>query len=452
MPSLTTPTSPSAFSPSFLAQSRVPAIYAAVITVSVLSTLAVALRFLCRRLVKAVLWWDDWLILAALFVEWSLSAVLLYQATDLNIGRHVELMKQWQLVPVAKTLVATQTLYYCVQTLIKISLLLLYHRLFSANKPFRVALFVAGALAVMWWIASFWDTIFQCVPVQASWDNSIRNARCQDIRDAALGAGISNLILDLLFLLLPVPMIWRLQVSKRIKVSLTGIFFLGGLYADPQYSPCTTNSLAKNDSVCATSVIRIHQIFATNWSFTDITWDSFGVNVWSTVESCCAIIGACLPTMRPLITRSVAVVTSHNKSSNSKMKTTSSGSGGAVSSLRSPSGNQHAPYAPYQSLAERAAENDVEKGGRNAYPLKPLPVYSDTRGPYPKRSSSVNRGWDRSPHPVVKSERFKFETQIAPLPHSPERTYSPPLPAPERIRRTSSKTTRPVPPSTPEAI
>lgn len=222
----------SKLSPSFLAQSRVPAIYASMIAVSVLCTLAVALRFLCRRLVKAVLWWDDWTILAALVVEWGLSAVVLYQTADLNFGRHVELMKPWQLVPFAKTLVVTQVLYYCAQTLIKISLLLLYHRLFNANKHFRTALLVAGTLVVMWGIASFWDTIFQCLPIQASWDKSIKNAKCQTVRREALGTGISNVILDFLFLLLPIPMIWRLQVSTKIKVSLTGIFLLGGLYDD----------------------------------------------------------------------------------------------------------------------------------------------------------------------------------------------------------------------------
>ena len=53
-------------SSAFLAQSRVGAIYAAVITVSIASTIAVALRFVCRRMVNAHLWWDDWTMLAAL--------------------------------------------------------------------------------------------------------------------------------------------------------------------------------------------------------------------------------------------------------------------------------------------------------------------------------------------------------------------------------------------------
>lgn len=122
---LTTPLRPPStkapnLSSEFLAQSRVGDIHAAVITVSGLCTIAVALRFICRRLVKAQLWWDDWTILAALvsnefsmrgktcvdeirqLVEWSLSAVLFYETKDLNFGRHVELMKPWQLVPFAK--------------------------------------------------------------------------------------------------------------------------------------------------------------------------------------------------------------------------------------------------------------------------------------------------------------------------------------------------------------
>ena len=164
------------------------------------------------------------------------------------------------------------------------------------------------------------------------------------------------------------------------------------------------------------------------------------------------MIGACLPTMRPLITHSVAAITSHTKSSGSKTKTTSSGSGGAVSSPRSPFWNPPPPFAPYQSLDGRMKENDVEEGGRNAYPLKPLQVPTETTNSYPIRASSLNKGWDRPPHPVTKSEKFKLERQIAPLPRSPEPTYTPSLPAPERTRRVSSKATHPVPPSTPENI
>ena len=154
--------------------------------------------------------------------------------------------------------------------------------------------------------------------------------------------------------------------------------------------------------------------------------------------------------MRPLITKSVAVVTNHTKTSASKSKTASSGSGGAVNSPRSPFWNPPAPCARYRSLYDRAEENDLENGDRDVYPLKPLQAFAaDSADLYSERT---NGGWDRSPHPVLKSERFKLERQIAPLPRSPERTYTSSPPASERIRRVSSKTAHPVPPSTPENI
>ncbi len=60
---------PPDLSPSYLAETRVPEIYASVITVTVAATIAVALRFLCRSMVKAKLWYDDWIIVLALVIN-----------------------------------------------------------------------------------------------------------------------------------------------------------------------------------------------------------------------------------------------------------------------------------------------------------------------------------------------------------------------------------------------
>ena len=126
-------------------------------------------------------------------------------------------------------MIATQSLYYCAQTTIKISLLLMYYRTLLVNKRLRVAIYAAGTVTIIWFLASFWDTLFQCKPIEASWDHSIPNAKCQNTEKAALGIGISNLILDVLFIALPVPVTWCLNLPKRIKASLTGIFLLGVL-------------------------------------------------------------------------------------------------------------------------------------------------------------------------------------------------------------------------------
>lgn len=116
-----------------------------------------------------------------------------------------------------QTLIATQLLYYCAQTTIKMSLLLMYYRTFLVDKRLRIAIYTAGTVTIMWFLASFWGTLCQCKPIEASWNHSIPNAKCQDIEKAALGTGISNLILDVLFIALPIPVIWDLNFLKELR-------------------------------------------------------------------------------------------------------------------------------------------------------------------------------------------------------------------------------------------
>lgn len=52
-------------------ETRAPVLYGGTISLQVLSTLVVILRFVARRVAKAGLWWDDWLIVPALV--WNIS-------------------------------------------------------------------------------------------------------------------------------------------------------------------------------------------------------------------------------------------------------------------------------------------------------------------------------------------------------------------------------------------
>ena len=61
-----------------LNETQIPRITAASIIFIVISTVTVALRFLARRLSGAGLWWDDWMILAALIFSWGPCASMLY--------------------------------------------------------------------------------------------------------------------------------------------------------------------------------------------------------------------------------------------------------------------------------------------------------------------------------------------------------------------------------------
>jgi len=48
-----------------------------------------------------------------------------------------------------------------------------------------------------------------------------------------LSTAILNLVTDISILLLPISVIWRLQIRKEQKVAISGIFILGSLYVHP---------------------------------------------------------------------------------------------------------------------------------------------------------------------------------------------------------------------------
>ena len=46
----------------------------------------------------------------------------------------------------------------------------------------------------------------------------------------------TNTVLDVAVLVLPMPIIWRLQIPRKQKIVISGIFLLGSLYNPFRYS------------------------------------------------------------------------------------------------------------------------------------------------------------------------------------------------------------------------
>lgn len=78
-------------------------------------------------------------------------------------------------------------------------------------------------LIITWGIAFFLATLLQCVPVKAVWD--LQNgepghvAKCYNPIPMFYGTAISNLIMDIIILSIPIPMVWRLQSEYSQKLS-----------------------------------------------------------------------------------------------------------------------------------------------------------------------------------------------------------------------------------------
>ena len=71
-------------------------------------------------------------------------------------------------------------------------------------------------------------TFLICRPLSKNWDPATPGV-CGDVEASSIAGGITNLALDTLVILLPIPLVWRLQMAIRKKLIVTGIFSLGAL-------------------------------------------------------------------------------------------------------------------------------------------------------------------------------------------------------------------------------
>jgi hypothetical protein len=196
-------------------------------------------------------WWDDWMALLC-FVRISLPdcassiadvvkpfavatmAMGIY-LIHLGLGRHFNTVPPTDQITILKSIWATYFLYDTSISLAKSSALFFYARIFaSADTKFIYALW-AGQAAVWLWLFSLLLTVtFTCIPVQKSWQPEIEG-KCQNTQATYLGSAISSVIIDLFILLLPMPMLWRLQMRSLQKILITGVFVCGYWY-EPSYS------------------------------------------------------------------------------------------------------------------------------------------------------------------------------------------------------------------------
>ncbi|KAI1424967.1 hypothetical protein F5Y12DRAFT_714832 [Xylaria sp. FL1777] len=225
--------------------------------------------------------------------------------------------------------------------LIKLSILSLYRRVF----PTRVVMIGSGILlgvTASWWLAVILVTIFQCHPVSKAIDPAIEG-HCISQTEFFLGNAIPNIVTDVLILSLPLHDIIKLHLPRSQRVSIAGIFLLGG-------------------GVIVASSIRLYYCIqlARDGNSADVTRESIAssrsdeglelmimqlevalVNpvLWTVLEPNLALICACLPTLRPLlvtITDSALVrsMSSHLVNSKNRLVGGSSGTRTSVKSTR----------------------------------------------------------------------------------------------------------------------
>lgn len=126
-----------------------------------------------------------------------------------------------------KMFYATQMLYILIQVSAKVSILMLFSRIFTARwftltVRWCVGFLVAHGLLFLFLI------VFQCIPVEGIWNKSI-SAKCLDITAIGWAGAVFSIVEDLVILVLPIPELLKLQLSLQKKIAVFLMFSVGSL-------------------------------------------------------------------------------------------------------------------------------------------------------------------------------------------------------------------------------
>ena len=143
-----------------------------------------------------------------------------------GLGKHILRVGLVNAEKMGKALYVLEAIYPACTTATKVSILLLYRRIFTTVNPyFRYGLYIISTVLIGWAISGFFTTVFQCIPTHSVWDGS--KGKCIDLVPALVGLASINTVVNAAVLVLPMPMVWYLNMPRRRKVAVCGIFVIG---------------------------------------------------------------------------------------------------------------------------------------------------------------------------------------------------------------------------------
>ena len=143
---------------------------------------------------------------------------------SIGLGKHIDQIPG-SASELAKVLFIVDLIYNTGLTVIKMSVLLFYVRVFGIVLD-RFVFWIVAFLIIGWGISMNFKVVFNCAPIHKAWDPTLPG-HCLSLYKTFLGTAISNIVIDFVLLVLPVPMLWRLRIEISNKIALVAVFSAG---------------------------------------------------------------------------------------------------------------------------------------------------------------------------------------------------------------------------------
>ncbi|KAI8943832.1 hypothetical protein NX059_001805 [Plenodomus lindquistii] len=319
-----------------------------VIAFTVLALVCVCLRMVTRiKQLGRAIGWEDYTIMVSMAFSIA-SAIAQILQINAGLGRHTMFLPFPEgIVNVLRYLYLSVIFYNFSLSLTKISILLQYRRIFTVPEM-RIPLHVVMGICVAYGITLVISAIFACVPVRAFWQILEQpNARCLPNNVMWYLAASFNIMSDLLVAILPVRVIWRLQIPKQQKIALLFILTIGWF-------------------VCIVSIIRLVEVHNLAKNTDDTTWYGAFTAYWSAIEMNMAIVCASLPALKPLFKKVIPGFSSRQRSRNY-----GTNSGRRPSTFRTFGGTKH---------SRQTVDEEVELDSGSAVRCQAYPSGSNSSG------------------------------------------------------------------------
>ncbi|KAK2049811.1 integral membrane protein [Colletotrichum somersetense] len=305
-----------------------------IIVFTCLDATILGLRAWSARLMRRSFYWDDGMIIFAFANLVSLEGVVIWAIYN-GLGKHTNELTLDEYAVQFKLILASGVTWLLGTVFIKMAILWLYTRIFSTARFKRwahILMGVTGAYGVAFLILF----MSRCTPMSQQW-NPVPGGHCRDITIDQIVSVSINIIVDVAMTVLPMPMLWGLQMPLKNKIAVSAMFGMG----------------------LATIAIMIWRLVNTLTTIgdPDFVFILHDIGLVSLLELWIGIIAACLPTLGPLFKTYV-------KPAVSKLTHPSSGKGSVQLKDLSSSGHStiRNPRRVYGKLGDTSSSvDDLER-------------------------------------------------------------------------------------------
>jgi len=195
-----------------------------------LSYLIILTRLGLRKLRHEAFKVDDYLMGSAMILYMAYTAVIpvaVYGGNNLDLHPdHMEWAEADRVSYGLKWLFIGRPFYVSYLWTLKICLVIFYTRLTTRKMELLVIKCVGGILAATW-IANIFTTFLGCRPLHLNWQVYPEKFGCADAVAAIYVVGLSNIVTDLMLMVIPFHIILRSLIPMRTKLELGAVFILG---------------------------------------------------------------------------------------------------------------------------------------------------------------------------------------------------------------------------------